>query len=141
MNPSNLGFEAKHSIENAGDFYRHFKELLGDLYDKYHFETLVAVNDENAWFTARKLATLGLCRRGKTGLSKSVMMHRLFGRFIRSYHPEDRVYTYFWTHLEPVRPEDYGSRRDPMRLIAWHYSELWYTFASMREGTPPTRCV
>lgn len=138
-NSSNLGFEAKNKIENADDFYSHFKELLGDLYDKYDFPSLVKVTDENAWYTARKLATLGLCGRGKTGLCKSVMMHRLFGRFIGTAHPENKVYTYFWTHLEPVRPEDYGTRRDPMRLLAWHSSELWYTFASMREGVPPTR--
>ena len=138
-NQSNLGIEGAQKIDDRASFYRYFRELLGDLYEKYDFERLVEVSDGEAWPVARRLATLGLCRRGKTGLSKTTIMHRLFGMYMAKRHKGCRYYTYFWTHLEPHRPEDIGTYRDPDKLLAWHSCELYYTFGSMRDGVPPSR--
>ena len=134
-----LGFTAKPAIDSAASFYAHYKNLLGDLYDKYDFENLVKVPDGNYWRSARRLAALGLCERGKVSLSRSLIMHRMFGMYRAKRVPEKKVYAYIWSHIMPVRPEDAHGPLDPERLLAFHSSELWYAFASLRDGVPPTR--
>jgi para-nitrobenzyl esterase len=44
-----------------------------------------------------------------------------------------------FSQVPPSTPEEKGTFRDENNLLAWHSSELWYTFASLREGVPPVR--
>jgi para-nitrobenzyl esterase len=134
-----LGMEGKQDITSVEDFYANYKSLLGDLYEKYDFENLVKVTDENYWRTARRLASLGLCDLGKLTLNRSLMMHRIFGMYMAKRYPKSKVYTYIWSHILPVRPEDTAKGLDPEKLLAFHSSELWFVFASLRPGIPPTR--
>lgn len=126
-------------IATREDFYAHFRELLGDLYEQYDFESLVPVTEEDAWHTARELASHGLCRPGRVNFSRNLMLDRLFGMDSKRRHPNRRVYTYLFTHRLPARPEDYGTARDPETLMVYHSSEMFYTFSSLREGVPPIR--
>ena len=127
------------SIRNSADFYGHFRNLLGDLYDQYNFERLVTVDDGSAWRMARHLAGLGLAGREGMNFSRNVMLNRLFGTRRKQLGHQGATFTYYWTHLEPYRQQEVGTVLDPDALLAWHSSELWFTFASLREGIPPTR--
>ena len=116
------------------EFYRAARGLLGDeLNEKHAFEKLVPVTDETADPTARYLAAKGLC--GMLGMYKS----RYFGAYRAKKNPEARTYSYLFSHVPPTRPEDAGTERDRDFLLAWHSSELWYMFASLREDNPPAR--
>jgi len=134
-----LGMHDGRKLDTAEKFYSYYKELLGEMYFKYDFEKYVKVTDENAWRTARRLATLGVCEMGKISISRSLMLHRVFGKYITQKYPQNRVYAYLWSHIMPVKPEYIDKGLDPEVLLAFHSSELWYTFASLREGVPPTR--
>ncbi len=121
----------------AEDFYAYAKELLGDLYEKYDFENLVPVTDENVDRESRRLASYGLttdCFR-KGGLT----LNRYFGAMRAKSAPDAKTFIYLFTRVSPNLPEDYGTARDPDLLMSWHSNELWYTFASLRDGTPPAR--
>jgi len=137
--PMGIGFNIKNKLDTPEKFYKYYKELLGDLYDKYDFENLVKVAGQNAWRTARLLATLGLGKKGKETLSRSVIMHRMFGMYMKKLYPENKVYNYLFTRLLPVNPEDIGGPRDPETLLAFHSSEMWYVFGAIRQGVPPHR--
>lgn len=108
-------------IKNAEDFYAYFKELLGDLYTKYDFENLVQVTDEDAFATARTLNSLGFST--KYGTNTTAV--ELFGQLYDELTEEGKVYVYLFSHKTPGRNEDY--------YWAWHSSELWYAFGSLRD--------
>jgi para-nitrobenzyl esterase len=135
-NPGELPHE---KLDTAQKFYSYFKELLGPLYDKYDFEHLVTVSDNDAWYMTKRLAAMGLCPIGREGMGRSLMMHRIFGMDMKRHHPEAKTFIYLWSHQLPVRPEDYGTFRDPGETFSFHSSELWYVWNSMRPGIPPTR--
>ncbi len=120
-------------FENVADFYGYMKELLGELYDKYDFEKLYPVTEENLDKRSRWLASYGM-----TGFG-GLMVNRYFGAYRAARKDAGRTFIYRFSHLTPWRPEDVGTDRDPDKLLAWHSSELWYTFSSMREGVPPSR--
>jgi para-nitrobenzyl esterase len=126
-------------LGSAAELYAHYKAVLGDLYDEYRFEELIRTDDANAWVEARCLATLGIAGRAGTNVSRNLMLDRLFGVYMRRRHPGTRAYTYLWSYTAPVSEEDYGTVRDPRSAMAWHGSETWYTFASLRPGIPPNR--
>lgn len=133
------GFDSARRIESAKDFYGHFRELLGDLYDKYDFEHLVQVDDSHAWKKARLLASLGLTMPGKASGARTVMKHRVINMHLGKLHPEAQYYTYFFTHILPVADEYLGTDMDPENLLAFHGSDSWFGFNSLREGRPPHR--
>lgn len=133
------GFDSKNKIETAEEFYRHFKELLGSLYEKYDFEKLVSVEDKTAWRTARLLASLGLTRPGKGSGARTVMKHRIINMHLGKLHPESSYYTYFFTHILPIEEKYLGTPMDPENLLAFHGSDSWFGFNSLREGRPPHR--
>ena len=108
-------------METADEFYAYYKELLGDLYDEYDFENLVQVTDENAFETARTLHSLGF----STSLSTNITAAELFGQYYDEVNEEGNVYVYLFSHKTPGRNEDY--------YWAWHSSELWYVFGSLRD--------
>ncbi|MCD7807190.1 MAG: carboxylesterase family protein [Lachnospiraceae bacterium] len=119
------------------EFYAHFRKLLGDLYDEYEFEKLIKVNDSTAWKTGKWLASLGLTGAG--AYRNTVICHRRFGQRIHEINQTQQTYVYYWTHLLPQYPEAVGTNNDIDKQLAWHCSEMWFTFASLRPGTPPKR--
>lgn len=136
---SNLGYSGNRKIATMEEFYAYYRRILGNLYEEFQFDKLVSVTDENAFVTARRLATLGLCERGQSALCRSLIMHRIFAMYVKRLYPNNKVYVYIWSHLLPVSSEMLGGPRDPQRLLAFHSSELWFTFGSIREGKPPHR--
>lgn len=133
---TNLGEGTAPAVTNAEEFYDYYKEILGDLYDKYDFENLVQVTDATATITARQLGSYGLGMNG----SRSVMVNRIFGKLLdERTGGTSTVYTYLFTHITPESITDIGTKRSAATCWAWHSSELWYTFNSLRDGTPPVR--
>lgn len=126
-------------IRNNADFHAHFRNLLGPLYDKYNCDKLLSPDDASAYRAARHLAGLGLAGWEGMNFSRNLMLNRMFGVRRKKLGHGGKTYSYYWTHIEPCRPEDYGTDRDPDSLLAWHSSELWYVFNSLREGVPPLR--
>lgn len=127
------------TIRNHADFYAHFRNLLGPLYDAYDGDHIFTTDDNTAERDARHLAGMGLAGWEGMNFSRNVMLNRMFGVRRKQLGHTGRTFTYYWTRLEPCRPEDYGTERDPRKLLAWHSSELWYTFNSLRPGVPPLR--
>ena len=121
-------------FESAEEFYDVMKERLGDLYDKYDFRSLWPVTDENADFQSRVLASQ-ICGNG-LGLT---MADRYFGAYRAQTAPDTRNWSYNFGRFPPCLPEERGTFRDTDVQLAWHSAELWYTFASMREGIPACR--
>ena len=127
-------------LSTAEAFYAAAKELLGeDLYNKYDFKTLFPVDDANANFLSKRLGVEGL-----TGFGGG-MKNRYFGDYRAKKFPGSKTYSYVFSHVPPAHAEEYGTPRDPDKLMAWHSSELWYTFASLRrsedgkDNVPPVR--
>ena len=68
------------------------------------------------------------------------MLPRLYGEWSRkALHSDVKNYVYLFAHRTPSRPCELGTERDEEIQWSWHSSELWYTFRSLREGTPPAR--
>ena len=129
----NLGPTSK--FETAREFYGLMREKLGDLYDRYEFEKLWPVTDETADFMSRVLSS----RAFSGGLGGGVIVNRYFGAWRAKTAPGARNWSYVFGRFTPCLPEEKGTFRDTENLLAWHSSELWYTFASMRKGTPACR--
>jgi para-nitrobenzyl esterase len=129
-------FHVARLMESADEFYFHFKSDIGDLYDKYDFEKLVHVTDDDASVMAARLASCGLCKPAFTNTSRNLMVVRKFGMLMKSLNPHAKVYGYLFSHLQPCRAQDIGTLFDPQNplRLAIHGSELPYTFGSMREG-------
>ncbi|MBR5070421.1 MAG: carboxylesterase/lipase family protein [Oscillospiraceae bacterium] len=121
-------------FETAAEFYEVMREKLGDLYDKYDFENLFPVTDENADFQSRVLAS----QNCGTGLGLT-MADRYFGAYRCQTAPDTRNWSYNFGRFPPCRPEERGTVRDTDLQLAWHSAELWYVFASLREGIPAAR--
>lgn len=132
-------WEYDHILDTKDKFYAFYRGLLGRLFDKYNFEQLVQVTDETAWKTARLLASRGLCVQDAGNSSRNLMLNRLFGRYITEKKPGCKAYCYLWSHIAPCFPEDIGSFYDPDKMLAFHGSELWFSFNSLRPGKPPVR--
>ena len=95
-----LGGE-KH-ITTAKQFYAHFRNILGDLYDKYDFENLVHTTDETAWKDSLLLTTLGLSRlRGHSNGARNIMAARIFGKTVAERYGRGKIYTVRFNHLQP----------------------------------------
>ena len=131
--------ESGKEISTAADFYRHFKNLLGPLYEKYDFENLVSVTDETAFQTAHWLAVCGLAGSEGMNVSRNLMLNRMFGLYMDQKAPEAKVYDGVWRYLIPLEGEDVGTARDCRVSLAWHSTELWFVFASLRKGIPASR--
>lgn len=103
------------SESTAEDFYAYYKELYGDLCDAYDFENLVQVTDDTALPTAREISSL-----------TDSIVYALFGAAYDELNDGiGSVYVYEFAHFTPGRDEDY--------YWAWHSSELWYAFGSLRD--------
>ena len=115
------------------DFYGFMKDFLGDLYDTFDFRSLYPVTQENLNRRSRRLASCGMAGFG------GVMINRMFGAYRKERGDAGRTFVYLFSHVTPDRPEDKGTARDAEKLLAWHSSELWYTFNSLKPGVPPAR--
>lgn len=133
------GYGGSKNCDTAKKFYEHFKELLGDLYEKYDFEHLVKVDDANAERVSRQLASLGLTRPGKGSGARTLMKHRVVSMHLGKLHPNANYYTYLFTQTLPVEEKYLGTFMDPDKLMAFHGSDSWFVFNSLREGIPPHR--
>ena len=127
------------TLETAEAFYDAAKEMLGEeLYEKYHFRTLFPVDDAGANKLSKRLAVEGM-----TGFGGG-MKNRYFGEYRAKKFPGVKTWSYVFSRIPPVHPEEYDSTRNPDQLLAWHSAELWYMFASLRrnengENIPPIR--
>ncbi len=130
-----VNFMSNDKFETAAQFYDFMRERLGPLYEKYDFESLWPVTDENADMRSRVLASRGIA----LGLFCGVILNRYFGAYRAVHAPETHTYSFSFGHFTPSLPEEAGQFRDMNHLMAWHSSELWYTFASLRENVPPVR--
>lgn len=129
----------KKSAATAEEFYALYKEYLGDKYDKYDFEKLVPVTDETAADTLRTLSSMGMNVGIGATYSRSLMVNRVFGELMAKDDANGNMYSFLFARFTPSKPEEDGTDRDSDVLWAWHSSDLWYFFNTLREGNPPVR--
>lgn len=121
------------------EYYSQARKLLGNLYNKYDFENNFPCDEATVDQQGRRLAALGLTGYGGT------IVNRYFGAYRKAKGMKGKTWSYLFSHVTPSRPEEAGTKRDAKRLLAWHSSELFYTFASLRKGEngqgniPPVR--
>ena len=118
-------------VRNAKTFYDFFKKRLGDLYEKYDFENLVKVTDEDALYKAKLLGSIGAAELASNNHSRNNMVNRLFGSYMKKYHPKSKVFTLLWSHIAPCEIHDYGTDYDPNHPMASHCSDGRYVFDSL----------
>lgn len=121
----------------ASAAYSGIRDLIGDLYDKYDFENLVKITDENADRITRYLAAYGLKIQGSH--PGGVYFNRAFAAKHKAKAPDKKFFNYIFARVSPGTNADKGTMRDPDVLMSWHSNELWYTFSSLRKGVPPCR--
>ena len=122
---------------SAEEFYAFARDDLGDLYDQFDFKNLFRVADETVDRETRRLASYGMAIGEKA--PGGLMMNRYFGAWRTRTAPDKKTFNYLFCRIAPTRLEDRGTARDPDVLMSWHSNELWYTFASLKQGTPPAR--
>lgn len=133
MEPGVFGGNVKDM--NAAWVRSRARQMLGELYDKYDFDALVDVRDDNAELVSRDLAAHGLTE----GFFSGVHYSRAFGAYQAAHHPASRCWSYLFAHIVPSRPDEAGTDRDQAKHLVWHSGELWYTFCSLRDNVPPAR--
>lgn len=128
------------NISSATEFYAFYRKLLGPLYDEYEFERLVSVTDENANYTLRRLASLGLTPPIGNNSSRSLMIGRVFGQHVSGLYPENKVFAYLFERAPKAKPgyEGWGqvslsgnavtSFSNDDGLFSWHCCELDYAY-------------
>lgn len=121
-------FQGSAPVTNAETFYAFFRERLGDLYDKYDFEQLVQVKDEDAEYMATILGSMGLAQLASNNHSRNNMVNRLFGRYMKKYHPSSKVYSLFWSYASPKDGCGPVSVPNPEHRLADHGIDPRYVF-------------
>jgi para-nitrobenzyl esterase len=96
-------------------FHTYWKKLLGEeLYGKYAFEKLYpAFNTRDAYRQHLKAQADILLEQ-----------NRLAGTLLTAKNPSSKVYIFYFDHPTPGRDREFYG--------AWHSSDLWYTFNSLR---------
>jgi para-nitrobenzyl esterase len=96
-------------------FHAYWKKLLGEeLYTKYAFEKLYpAFNTRDAYRQHLKAQADILLEQ-----------NRIAGSLLTDRNPASKVYVFYFDHPTPGRDREYYG--------AWHSSDLWYTFNSLR---------
>lgn len=124
---------------NAEEFYQYMQTAFPNLSKQFDLRTILPVTDENVDTVSRRLASLGLTYTIFGKQLGGLMTNRYLGAYRKNTAPGKKTFTYLFSHITPARACDAGTSRDPKKLMAWHSSELWYTFSSLREGIPPAR--
>lgn len=104
-------------VTDQATFETYFKTYFGDeLWAKYDLDAMFSmVTDENANDWARIIVSY-----------VSLSANRLFGvEMAKIYGDDFKLYTYLFTHRTPGR--------DSEHWWAWHSSEMWYSFGSLRD--------
>jgi para-nitrobenzyl esterase len=98
-------------------FQANWKKQLGeDLYTKYAFEKLYPAQTKlDAWRQNAKAAADLLLEQ-----------NRLAGMLLRAANPGSKAYVYYFDHPTPGRDREFYG--------AWHSSDLWYVFDSLRNA-------
>jgi para-nitrobenzyl esterase len=123
-----LGPDTKMPVITEETYYEVAKNQLGGLYEKYDFERNYGLKPgDNADHLSRWYASLGLNPNG-------LIRNRYFGAYRKEKGMKGKTYSYLFAHVTPTYPEEQGTARDMDKLLAWHSSELWYTFASLRRS-------
>ena len=136
LSGANMGEGQYLQTPTADEFYAAYKEKLGDLYDKYDFENLLKVTDSTAMITSRQLGTLGF----GSWSGANIMMNRLYGKLMTERTDgKAKNYTYLFSQVTPERITEIGTDRSAAQQWAWHSSEQFYVFNSMRDGVPASR--
>ena len=136
LSGANMGEGQYLQTPTADEFYAAYKEKLGDLYDKYDFENLLKVTDNTAMITSRQLGTLGF----GSWSGANIMMNRLYGKLMTERTDgKAKNYTYLFSQVTPERITEIGTDRSAAEQWAWHSSEQFYVFNSMRDGVPASR--
>ena len=136
LSGANMGEGFYYPTTTADEFYESYKEQLGDLYDQYDFENLIKVTDQTALTTSRQLGTLGL------GLYSggNIMVNRLYGKLMSERTDgAAKNYTYLFSQVTPESITEIGTDRAAAEQWAWHSSEQFYAFNSMRDDVPASR--
>lgn len=110
------------------EYYQLAKGQLDDLYEKYEYEKNFPCTPENADRMSRWYAALGLTAFG------GEIVNRYFGAYRKEKKMKGKTYSYLFSRVAPCHPEEKGTARDSEKLLAWHSSEIWYTFASLRRS-------
>lgn len=110
------------------EYYALAKQQLGDLYEKYDFEKNFPLDGKDPDKLSRYYASLGLKSRGGT------IANRYFGAYRKEHGMTGKTYTYLFSRVAPCHLEEKGTKRDSDTLLAWHSSELWYTFGALRRS-------
>lgn len=121
---------ARH-ITNKEQFFAHFRNILGDLYDEYDFESLVNVTDENAWAESLRIASLGLAPRVRSNAARSIMIDRIFGDTVEKTYGKGNIYTARFSHMPPHA--DNGREHSP---VTNHGADNVYASVALRFGLP-----
>jgi para-nitrobenzyl esterase len=105
------------AVTDRASFDTYFLNYFGDeLWSKYDLDSMFSiVNDENANDWARIIVSYV---NPITSDLFGVEMNKLYGDSFA-------LHTYLFSHRTPGRNSDY--------YWAWHSSELWYTFGSLRD--------
>ena len=113
-------------------FEGHFRSLLGELAESTDLASAMGVTDENAWESARVLASRGLAGSERTNISRNLMLNRVFGRYLEGAGGQGSVFNYLWSRRIPVSPHDLGTSRDPANGLSWHGADTWYLFGTLQ---------
>jgi para-nitrobenzyl esterase len=96
-------------------FHAYWKKLLGEqLYAKYSFEKLYPASTPLDAYRQHLKAQADLL----------LEQNRIAGSVLTARNPSSKVYVFYFDHPTPGRDREYYG--------AWHSSDLWYTFASLR---------
>ena len=96
-------------------FQAYWKKLLGeDLYAASSFETLYPASTKLDAYRQHLKAQADLL----------LEQNRIAGSILKARNPGSKVYVYYFDHPTPGRNREYYG--------AWHSSDLWYTFNSLR---------
>lgn len=96
-------------------FYAYWKKLLEeDLYAKYSFKKLYPASTPLDAYRQHLKAQADLL----------LEQNRIAGSLLSAGNPASRVYVFYFDHPPPGRDREYYG--------AWHSSDLWYTFNSLR---------
>ena len=106
---------APDKVMEVAAFHAYWTKLLGDeLYAKYAFEKLYPASTPRDAYRQHLKAQADLL----------LEQNRIAGSLLTARNPTSKVYVFYFDHPTPGRDREYYG--------AWHSSDLWYTFNSLR---------